>query len=251
MKKQRNVEGYIRSFSPSDNDSAFNEAEQNMLADMLIKDSWAILISFFYVALIIVIAKKLREMGVSSNLLRELTHMVMGVWPILWLLFTYKETAFIVPLIVTIMLALAPEKIRRVFSQGDEKHIGLVFYAFSFTVITFFFWKSFAGAAGIFCLSFGDGLGGLIGSRFGRRRYKIPWVKEKSLEGSLTIFVVSLVSIIAAQILYPPISGLSVVLAFVGAIFVTILEAISPYHSDNLTIPLLSAPFLAFMINLL
>jgi len=222
-----------------------------MFFEMLLKDLWAIVISFFYVILIILLAKTLRERGLSSNLLRELTHMVMGVWPILWLLFEYKETAFIVPLVVTIMLALAPEKIRSVFSQGDEKHIGLVFYAFSFTLITFFFWKSFAGAAGIFCLSFGDGLGGLIGSRYGKLRYKIPWVKEKSFEGSFTIFVVSLIAIIIAQFIYPASSGLNILLALVGAVFVTVLEAISPYHSDNLTIPLLTAPFLAFMVNLL
>lgn len=199
-------------------------------------------LSFFYVLLIVGAAKFLRGKGVSSNLLRELTHMSMGVWPLLWFLFETKFVAFLVPLIVTIMLAVAPSSIRQVFSSGEEKHIGLVFYAFSFTVITWFFFMDFAGAAAIFSLAFADGLGGLIGSRFGKHKYKIPWVKEKSIEGSLTIFIISSLAIIAAQLIFS--TGVCLLITLIGGIFVTIIEAISPYHTDNLTIPLLLAPLL-------
>jgi len=222
-----------------------------MILDALIVDIWAILISFFYVFLVVGVAKKLSDSGYSSHLLRELTHIVMGVWPILWLMFNYKESALLVPLVVTIILALAPEKIRRVFSRGDEKHIGLVLYAFSFTIITYFFWKTFMGAAAIFCLSFGDGLGGFIGSRFGRHRYKLPWVKEKSIEGSLTILIVSVLAILLANILYPASSGFNYLIALIGGLFVTFIEAISPYHSDNLTIPLITAPLLTLLVNII
>ena len=222
-----------------------------MVFDMILSDVWAIMLSFSYVILVVGSAKKLRDLGYSSNLLREITHIVIGIWPLLWLLFTYNISAFLVPLIVTIMLATAPENIRRVFSEGEEKHIGLVFYAFSFTVVTYFYWKNFAGAAAIFCLSFGDGLGGLIGSRYGKHKYKLPWVKEKSIEGSLTIFFVALLVITIAQLIYPPSIGVTFLLSLVGAVLVTVIEAISPYHSDNLTIPLIMAPLLNFMATLL
>ncbi len=208
-------------------------------------DIFAFALSFFYVVLIVGTAKILHDKGVSSKVLRELTHMSMGVWPILWFLFETHVVATIVPLIVTLILALAPPKIQRVFSDKDEKHIGLVFYAFSFTVITWFFYMKFYGAAAIFCLSFGDGLGGLVGSRYGKHSYKIPWVKVKTIEGSLTIFIVSFLAIIIAQFIFG--NTIDILLSLLGAIFVTIIEAISPYHSDNLTIPLLLAPLLYFL----
>ena len=214
-------------------------------------DIAAFIFSFFYVFLIIGVAKTVHDKGASSKVLRELTHTSMGVWPLLWFLFQTKLVATLVPLIVTIMLAAAPKNLQSVFSDKDEKHIGLVFYAFSFTVVTYFFWMEYWGAAAIFSLSFGDGLGGLIGSRYGRLKYKIPWVKVKTIEGSTTIFVISFLAIIIAQLIYNPSGGINYVVALVGAIFTTIIEAISPYHSDNLTIPLLLAPFLMYISPLL
>lgn len=214
-------------------------------------DVAAFIFSFFYVFLIIGIAKSIHDKGVSSKILRELTHTSMGIWPLLWFLFQTKLVATLVPLIVTIMLAAAPKNLQKVFSDKDEKHIGLVFYAFSFTVITYFFWMKYWGAAAIFSLSFGDGLGGLIGSRYGKLKYKIPWVKVKTIEGSTTIFIIAFLAIIIAQPIYSPSGSIDYIIALVGAVFTTIIEAISPYHSDNLTIPLLLAPFLMYLSPLL
>ena len=213
---------------------------------LLNNDPLAFALSFIYVIVIVLTAKYLKEKGISSNTLRELTHTSMGVWPVLWFLFNDNLWATSVPLLVTIMLAFAPKSIRRTFSEGDEKHIGLVFYAFSFTVVTYFFFMRYEGAAAIFSLAFGDGLGGLIGSRYGKHRYKIPWVKEKSIEGSLTVFLLSMLSITISQIIF---TGhlISVAIIVLGGIFVTLIEAISPYHSDNLTIPILLSVFLWLM----
>ncbi len=213
---------------------------------LLNNDPLAFVLSFVYVIVIVSLAKFLKDRGVSSNTLRELTHTSMGVWPLLWFLFNDYLWATSVPLIVTIMLALAPKSIRRTFSEGDEKHIGLVFYAFSFTVVTYFFFMRYEGAAAIFSLAFGDGLGGLIGSRYGKHRYKIPWVKEKSIEGSLTVFFLSMLSIAISQVIFVG-HLISLPLVVLGGIFVTFIEAISPYHSDNLTIPILLSVFLWFV----
>ncbi|MGQ4892051.1 MAG: diacylglycerol/polyprenol kinase family protein [Candidatus Njordarchaeia archaeon] len=214
-------------------------------------DIAAFVFSFLYVFLVVGVAKFVHERGASSKVLRELTHTSMGVWPILWFLFQTKLVATLVPLIVTIMLAVAPKSLQSVFSDKDEKHIGLVFYAFSFTVITYFFWMEYWGAAAIFSLSFGDGLGGLIGSRYGRLKYKIPWVKVKTIEGSTTVFIIAFLAIVVGQMIFNQGAPIDYLIALVGALFTTIIEAISPYHSDNLTIPLLLAPFLMFMSPIL
>jgi len=170
----------------------------------------------------------------------------MGVWPVFWLFFETWLAAVLVPLIVTLLLAFAPEKFRQLFSRGDEKHIGLVIYALSFTVLTALFYAPKGGqpilgapaigAAGVFCLAFGDGIGGWIGRMYGRHRYKVPWAKEKSVEGSLGVFLTSLIFIYIASMMFPPV--FSPVKIIIGALVATILEGFSPAHSDNLFVPL-------------
>lgn len=203
-----------------------------------INDLVAIIVSFTYVFLVIGLSKALKkQLDIETR--RKLTHTSMGIWPFLWFLYNHVFAAFLVPLIVTIMLALAPKSIRELFSGGEEKHIGLVLYALSFTIITLFFFMNWIGAASIFTLAFADGVGGWVGRKMGRHYYKVPWAKPKSLEGSLGMFIASLISILIAQIFFY--SRIDPLLIIVGSIAATIIEGISPKHSDNIFIPLLLA----------
>lgn len=79
---------------------------------------------------------------------------------------------------------------------------------------------------------FGDGLAALVGLEFGRIK-----IGKKSLEGSLTCFLVCLVIGFAF---------LDYKIAFLGAVIATIVELLPmplPFN-DNLSLPLLSALFL-------
>ncbi|MCD6491422.1 MAG: diacylglycerol/polyprenol kinase family protein [Candidatus Njordarchaeia archaeon] len=203
------------------------------------QDIIAITISFLYVFVVIGLMLKLKQKYPTYSL-RKVTHMSMGIWPLLWLLYETQLAAILVPAIVTILLAGAPEKMRKIWSEGDEKHIGLVIYAFSFTWVTAFFWKTIPGAAAIFCLAFGDGAGGYFGKKYGKHVYHVPWVKPKTIEGSLAVFAVSVLMTIFAQLLYGNIEDpLSYLLGglIIGTVS-AIAEAISPKHSDNLFIPI-------------
>ncbi len=197
-------------------------------------DIIAIIFCFAYVFLVIGLMKSLKNV-LDTETRRKLTHTAMGVWPFLWFLYHNAFAAFIVPLIVTVMLALAPKNIRELFSGGDEKHIGLVLYALSFTIMTFFFFMHWIGASAIFVLAFADGFGGWIGRKKGKHMYHVPWSKPKSIEGSLGTFVASVFSILIAQIVF--LGNIDVFIVVIGAILATIMEGVSPKHSDNLFIP--------------
>lgn len=207
-------------------------------------DIIAIVISFIYVFLVIGIVKILRD-TLDTETRRKLTHTLMGVWPLLWFLYHHMFAAFLVPLIVTVLLALAPKSMRELFSGGEEKHIGLVLYALSFTIMTYFFFMNWIGASAIFVLAFADGIGGWVGRKKGKHMYKVPWAKPKSLEGSSGMFLASLVSIAIAQLIFLGyIDPLAIV---IGSITATIIEGISPKHSDNIFIPLILAGVLYIM----
>jgi len=201
-------------------------------------DIIAIIISFFYVFLIIGVVKALKNV-LDMETRRKFTHTSMGIWPFLWFLYDHLFAAFLVPLIVTIMLAIAPKSMRELFSRGDEKHIGLVLYALSFTLMTLFFFKSWIGASAIFVLAFADGIGGWVGRKKGKHMYKVPWAKPKSIEGSLGMFLASLISIFIAQLVFQ--GFIDVLIIFIGSLIATIVEGISPKHSDNIFIPVILA----------
>ena len=84
-------------------------------------------------------------------------------------------------------------------------------------------------------MGYGDGFAAIIGGKYGKNKFRVLG-NQKSIEGSLAMFVFSfIVSLVILSIFNPAnVILLSLVLASVS----TILEAYSPYGLDNLTVPL-------------
>ena len=133
--------------------------------------------------------------------------------------------------------------------MGAEGHAyGLVMYAASWTAIAYFMFDHLlAGSIAIAAMSFGDGMGELIGSRYGRIRY----MKNRTLEGSAAVFAAVALSVVVLVWFYsevivegqaPPDDPVLFALAL--AAFVTCLEAVSPGRVDNLTVPLVTGGYL-------
>ncbi len=131
-----------------------------------------------------------------------------------------------------------------------RKSLGTFFYAVSIGVLIAWFWpiQQFHYAAiGILVMTWGDGLAGLIGQKFGQHRYEL-WGMKKSWEGSLTM---ALTSYIVSSMVLLVVQGnvwqtwlIPVAIALVA----TGLEAFSKLGIDNLTVPLGSA-MLGFYLN--
>lgn len=121
-----------------------------------------------------------------------------------------------------------------------RKSLGTFFYALSIGLLVAWFWPlglpQYA-AIGILTMTWGDGMAALVGQRFGQHPYQI-WGEKKSWEGSLTMLVVSY--IVCASILLvaqgPVLATWTVAIA--SAVTATILEAVSKYGIDNLSVPL-------------
>lgn len=203
--------------------------------------------SFIYVGGIIYISKVLRRRGRSIHFLRESTHMLMGLWPIVWMLFETRIAAVFVTIVVTLFLVFAPRRVREIYSDDDEKHYGLVIYAVMFTLITFFWWMTCIGAAAIFTLAFADGSAGFVGKRFGKHKFKSFGGREKSIEGSIAFFIASILSLLFACFLYSDAIP-HVMLIVLYGIITSAAEALSPPHFDNLFVPTVAILFLSFVL---
>ncbi|MFH7242279.1 MAG: diacylglycerol/polyprenol kinase family protein [Spirulina sp.] len=128
--------------------------------------------------------------------------------------------------------------------NGVGRHsLGTFFYAASIGLLTAAFWPSGQpqyAALGILVMTWGDGLAALVGQQFGRHPYKVLGSK-KSWEGSLTML---LVSFIVSLLILGLTAGFTVAvlaIATLVALAATLLETLSFYGLDNLTVPLGSA----------
>lgn len=131
-----------------------------------------------------------------------------------------------------------------------RKSLGTFFYAISIGVLIAWFWpiQQFHYAAiGILVMTWGDGLAGLIGQKFGQHRYEL-WGMKKSWEGSLAM---ALTSYIVSSVILLVVQGnvwQTWLVPVAIALFATGLEAFSKLGIDNLTVPLGSAA-LGFYLN--
>lgn len=211
-----------------------------------------------YVACVLVVAWLLR--GRVRNL-RKVVHILTGGIIFFWWSFDTQAVmaglaAF--PFIILLVLATprSPIKFLRdspLGAHSSEGHpYGLVLYAVSWTLVAYFLFKDlFAASVAIAAMAFGDGMGDLVGRRFG----KIVYTRNRTLEGSSAVFLATAISFLVLSWFYFDLIGyaggslpeLLLMFALVIGAFVALLEAVTPGSVDNLVIPLIVAGFLHMM----
>ena len=95
-----------------------------------------------------------------------------------------------------------------------------------------------------------------VGVRFGRHRYRVPSLKkveiaERSVEGSLSVLVVSIVlsAVFFCAYYHLPLSH-SLLSSLLLSVVVVFVEAASPHGADNLTIQVTASGLASFFVHL-
>jgi phytol kinase len=137
-------------------------------------------------------------------------------------------------------------------SVGRQSY-GTFFYAVSMGLLIAIFWPlqhpEYA-VLGILVMAWGDGLAAIVGQRWGQHPYQI-WDNKKSLEGTAALMVVSYV--VTCLVLYVANGNLPIVwLAGIPvAIAAVILESVSQFGIDNITLPLGTAALAYWLVETL
>lgn len=204
-----------------------------------------IALSFAFVFIIMGLATIAVRLGwVKGEGSRKIIHIgVSNWWFIAVLFFDSWWQAIIVPAIFIVLNALSYRK--RIFSAMERgaglKDLGTVYYAVSLSLLAAFSFslgKPWIGGMGILAMGWGDGLAAVVGPRLSRPR--MPGSAGKSLSGSLTVFVASLIVALAVFRL-----GLGVeeplrlcCVSLACALYAALAEAYTPLGFDNLSLPL-------------
>ncbi len=214
---------------------------------MIFTDIIALIIVYIYVAAIFVIAESVLK--TRPEVSRKFLHIMVGnmifampffsdPWVMVWFL--------TLPITIALFFLTEYSPINIENSVTESGHaLGLFFYAGIWTVLiavfTNYLWIV---ALAIVPMVYGDGFAALIGQKFGRVKYFV-FGGQKTLEGSLTMFVVTSVMSVFVWMVFTTI-GYSMpefnLFAILGISAVaTVCEAISYGGIDNLTVPAITS----------
>ncbi len=210
---------------------------------------------YLYIVFIIIFSGALKRASlISTRTSRKFLHAMIGNLPLIMPHFTEAIYPFLVasPFIVVTFLATPYSPFQnlldRLGSLGELTEVGHstgpIMYAISYTLLSYLYGTSpYIAAAGIFPMAYGDSSAALIGMRYGTTKFRV--FEEKSLQGSLGMFLGSLVSLTLGMLYFSGIYGFTLgsqLIPIISVSFVTtIAEAISPRGLDNIFVPLLGA----------
>ena len=196
---------------------------------------------------------------IESKLSRKLIHIGTGpIFVLCWLMYPDVEIsrwlAALVPLVITAQFVLVgtgiikdDAAVKAMSRTGERREIlrGPLFYGIMFVAITLIYWKdSLIGIPALMMMCGGDGIADIVGRNVNSP--KLPWSREKSLAGSLSVFLggwLLTMLIFAIYVWFGAFSGpvtrfaLPVTVISVGA---TLVESLPFKDIDNITVVLVS-----------
>ena len=208
-----------------------------------------LIVASVYILFVFLTSKLVEKKG--KEICRKYIHiMLSNIWFISMAFFDNFIIAALLPILFVIINALSYKyNLIKIMEREDKKEgIGTVYYAISLTIlslVTFYIEKPILALPGILIMGYGDGLAAVIGQSVKSKKYNILG-STKSIAGSITMFIVSLVISICI-FMFLGVEGL-ILKSFVLAIVSTILEGISIKGLDNITVPLIITFIVAYMI---
>lgn len=220
-----------------------------------------VFLCYVYILFTIFVSGKMDKLlHVSRKASRKFLHMMIGNLPFIIPFFTSNFYPVLVaaPFILVTFFVSPYSPFKNVSKRlkgladitEEGHHLGLVFYAVSYTFLALFFAsKPCVVAAGILPMAYGDSVASLVGERYGRRRYKV--FANKSLEGSAAMFLASFCSLAISLVFFSQLYSFSVFEknfpALATAAVATLVESFSPLGFDNLTVPVFSVLTFLFL----
>jgi len=228
---------------------------QSRRGSMTTRDLLGLILSYVYAfSLLLIVEVIRRRRNYPVDFTRKLVHIGAGMW--IWgILLLFDNWWFAIIPTGTFIILNALFLRFHIFSAMDPQEgatPGTVYFAFSCTLLLTIFhagWEQgfprgyeYYAMAGIMAMTWGDAFSAIIGKRFGRHTYSVPGGSKsykRTLEGSLAGFVFTFVAVAITLAILSPLSlPLILLAALIAAVVGTLLEAISPWGTDNLTVPI-------------
>lgn len=212
------------------------------------RNLFGIVISYIFIGVVIILAKHFERFGKEAS--RKFIHIMLSNWWFISMYFFENAIwASIVPLSFIIINYISYKRnLISVMERKSQDGLGTVYYALSLLILSIITYgitkKPEIGLCSTLIMGYGDGLAGVIGKKIKSPEYKIGNTK-KTLAGSLTMFIISLIIIT----IFSSVTGVNLWLikSIITATILTAIEAISIKGTDNITIPISACAILFLM----
>jgi phytol kinase len=219
-------------------------------------DLLVLILAYVYLFTALGAAEWLRgRRGYSAEFTRKVVHIAAGMTAFFLLFFEHRLIGLIPPVSFILINALSYWKgTFRAMETGEKGQLGTIYFPFSFAVLTWVLWNQrVLLVAALMPMTWGDALAAVVGRRWGRRRFRRVLGSTRSVEGSLTFLLVAWVATALPLAFLPgtPFPGWEAVpVALCTAAVTTLVEAFSPWGTDNLTVPTASALAMVLALTL-
>ena len=176
---------------------------------------------------------------------RKFIHIGVGFWGLVAYQTLDSTWAVLIPPASFVLINLLSYKwtIFKSMEIEDKSNLGTIYYPIALCTLLALFWSSgdrLVPLIGLLVMALGDGFASIVGEKWGSHRYRI-WGREKSVEGSSAMLEFSFVAVVLILFLFTDLSFSSILFqGCVIALLATLVEAVSPWGIDNLTVPLIS-----------
>ena len=220
----------------------------------MLLDWIAFIICLLGIFLFIRISDKLRlDLNWSAETTRKLVHISVGILVAFTpFIFTSKVPPIILALIfIGVNFLSIRYHLFKGMDDTTRETYGTLFFPLAYLILVTLCWERYQEIliASVLVVTLADGAAALVGQKYGAHPFTLTR-DRKSLEGSVAMFVATVVSLLFSLMVYPQHSVKAVLwTALVVGVIATVVEAMSSYGSDNLTIPLSVSFVLFLMLN--
>lgn len=215
------------------------------------QDYTALIVSYLYVFAIIGLGELFRRAGKRPRAFtRKFIHVGVGMWMVgTVVLFESWQFALIPPVTFVVLNAVSYWlDIFKAMEPEERGDLGTIYFPIAFGALIYLFWdQPLLLVASVMPLTWGDAMAAVFGQRYGHYRFTIGG-HTRSLEGSAAMLFWSWLTTYAALLAMPYLLGqvplnwlLALIYSGFAAVACTVVEALTPWGLDNLTVPAAAA----------
>jgi phytol kinase len=217
----------------------------------------ALVLSYGAVGALLLITELLRRgRRLAPDAARKWVHVGVGLWVIPTVLLFADWRVATLPPLTFLVVNYVVHRFRLSPLDSDPANLGTVFFPISFAVLLAVFFRpgeledqAFLAVAGLLTMALGDAAAAVFGTRYGTRRYTILG-HSRTMEGSMAMFLVT--GVVIAVVLHT-MEGYAwhpaVAFGLVTGTAAAGIEAVCPFGSDNLFVPLGTAGILWALVE--
>ena len=207
-------------------------------------DPLALIIAFGYVSVVLALGEGLRRrLGLSVEFSRKFVHLGVGMVAFALVAFFHEWYFAVIPPLVFVVVNVVSYR-RQIFAAmetGEKNQLGTIYFPISFAILIPLLWSHPALlVASLMPLTWGDAFAAIVGRHLGTHPFTV-FKQTRTLEGTLAMFALSFLAVLSTLLFFGWTPAASLATAFAVALAAALVEAVSPWGIDNLTVPMASA----------